>query len=212
MAVTVIVKAGECLSSIAFERGHFWPTIWDDPANAALKAERKNAHVLRAGDAVFVPDIRPKEVQAATGRRHTFRRKGVPEQLRIRFGSASNPRAGVPYELTIDGVTVAGKTSSAGEVTSYLAPNAREGELVLRPEGAPEERYVLALRELDPIDTLRGAKQRLRNLGYPPGEMDEAATPEFVAAMNDFQAAAKLPKTDAIDAATRDALLAAHGT
>jgi N-acetylmuramoyl-L-alanine amidase len=211
MARKHTVGEGECLSSIASENGYFWPTLWDDPANADLRARRTNPHVLRKGDEVTIPDLRPKEVEAETGRRHTFRRKGVPEKLRVRFGSDEFPRAGVPYVLVVDGDPITGKTDAKGELAHYLAPSAREAEILLRPEGGPEERYPIALRDLDPIDTVRGVKLRLRNLGYYGGRIDDVLGPEVVEAMRGFQARSGLPATDAPDAATRDALLEAHG-
>src|SRR5258707_1254302 len=103
MIATVTVREGECLSSIAFEHGHFWSVLWDHPDNAALREKRGNPHVLQPGDRVVVPDLRQKEAPAATDQTHTFRRKGVPEKLRIRFGTVEHPRAGIPYTLTIDG-------------------------------------------------------------------------------------------------------------
>ncbi|WP_437600947.1 peptidoglycan-binding domain-containing protein [Sorangium sp. So ce590] len=211
MPITVVVGARDCLSSIAFEHGHSWRTLWDHPDNAALRAARTSAHVLRQGDRVVVPERRPKEEEAATGKRHTFRRKGVPEQLRIRFGTPEFPRAGVPYVLTIDGDPLPGKTDANGELVCFLRPNARDAELVLRPEDAPEEHYAVGLRELDPIDTVRGLKHRLRNLGYLGGSTGDDLDPATIGAMHDFQARSGLPRTDAPDDATRAALLSAHG-
>jgi len=211
MPITVVVGARECLSSIAFEHGHFWPTLWDHPDNAALRAERTSAHVLREGDRVVVPDRQPKELEAVTGKRHRFRRKGVPEKLRIRFGTPEYPRAGVPYVLTIDGSPIVGQTDASGEIVCFLSPNARVAELVLRLTDAPEEHYAVGLRQLDPITTVRGLKHRLQNLGYYGGPMDDDLDPATIEAMHDFQARSGLPGTDAPDDATRDALLSAHG-
>lgn len=211
MGVTVTVRAGECLSSIAFEHGHFWPTLWDHPDNAAVRADRKNPHVLREGDRVVVPDLRQKEVEVPTGKRHTFRRKGVPERLRIRFGTEDHPRKGVPFQLTIDGAVARGVTDDSGEIACYLTPNARAAELLLRPEGAPEERYTVALRGLDPVDTVTGLKQRLFNLGHYRGQVDSTLDAATIEAMRAFQDARGLARADAPDAATLDALVQAHG-
>lgn len=206
-----IVKRGECISSIAFETGHFWQTLWEHPDNAELRALRKNGHVLMEGDEVVVPDLRPKVVAVATGKTHIFRRKGVPEKLRLRFGDDQFPRAGIPYVLILDGQEIRGATDDKGELWHYLSPSARSAELILQPDGAPEEHYSLELRGLDPITEISGLQGRLRNLSYYSGPIDGELTDATVRAMRDFQASRKLTLTSEPDDATRDALLEAHG-
>jgi hypothetical protein len=206
-----IVRRGECISSIAFESGHFWRVVWDHPDNAELRARRKSGHVLLEGDEVTVPALREKSVDVASGQSHKFRRKGVPEKLRLRFGDDEYPRAGVPYTLTIDGQELRGATDSKGELSHYLAPNARQAELVLQPEGAPEEHYVLELRGLDPVDEVTGLQGRLKNLGFYKGPLDGQLGDATVRAMQDFQASRRLSQTSEPDGATRQALLDAHG-
>lgn len=79
------VKAGDCISSIAFNHGLFWETIWNDPNNSALKAERGDPNILKQGDVVHVPDLKLKEHSGATEQRHRFVRKGTPAKLRLRI-------------------------------------------------------------------------------------------------------------------------------
>src|SRR3990170_3615968 len=96
---------GESVESIAYAHGLFWETVWDDPGNAALREARAEPNVLAAGDVLVVPDLRPKEEQAATGRRHVFRRRGVPSVLRVRLLEGSTPRAGLAYTVEAGGKT-----------------------------------------------------------------------------------------------------------
>lgn len=206
-----VVRRGECISSIAFESGHFWRVMWEHPENAPLRAKRQSGHVLMEGDEVTVPDLRQKAVEVAAGQSHQFRRKGVPEKLRLRFGDDEFPRAGVPYTLTIDGQELRGATDAKGELSHYLSPAARHAELVLQPEGAPEEHYELQLRTLDPITEIIGVQGRLRNLGFYKGPLDGTLGDATVRAMQDFQATRRLTQTPAPDDATRQALLDAHG-
>ena len=97
-----IVMPGQCISSIAFEHGFFPDTLWNDPANAELKEKRQNPGVLLEGDEVAIPELRLKIQAAASERRHCFRRKGVPEKLRLQLMRNDCARADVGYVLTIE--------------------------------------------------------------------------------------------------------------
>jgi N-acetylmuramoyl-L-alanine amidase len=115
------VAEGECFSSIAFENGFFWRTLWEHEKNAGLKAKTRSPFVLEPGSVVHVPELRPKEEACATGKRHRFRRKGVPEVLNILFAEGGEPLAGVPFVLVIDGKETRGKTDGEGRVRQWLA-------------------------------------------------------------------------------------------
>ena len=206
-----VVKRGECISSIAFENGHFWQVLWEHPDNAELRQKRRSGHVLLEGDEVIVPDLRPKKLSVAAGQTHTFKRKGVPEKLRLRFGDDLHPRAGIPYTLTIDGEQLTGATDAKGELWHYLSPSARRAELVLQPADGPEELYELELRGLDPVTEISGVQSRLRNLHYYSGPVDGELGGDTVRAMREFQAARGLAETSEPDDATRQALLDANG-
>lgn len=208
---TILVQQGECLASIAFEHGFFIDTIWDDSTNRELREQRSSPYILMPGDVVHVPDLRPKTVPVTTGSVHRFRRRGVPEQICLRFESGAKARAGVPYVLTIDGTSQGGITGEDGGVRHYLPPNAESVELTLRPEGSPEERYVLAVRELDPVMYSSGVQARLRSLGLYHGAADGELNEATRAALAAFQAAQGLDATGEPDDATRAALVAAYG-
>ena len=203
------VAQGECISSLAFENGLFWETVWHHPGNAALKEQRKSPFILHPGDVVHVPDVRPKDVSVETGKRHVFRRKGVPEKLNLQFRLAGEARAWLPYRLTIDGVVARGVLDGAGRLSCFLPPNARTGTLVLEAKEGEEE-YPLQLRHLDPVDTVTGLQARLQNLGLYAGEVDGAMSPATLDALHVFQRRSSLAQPDELDPATRDALIAAH--
>ena len=201
----------DCISSIAFENGHFWETIWQDDHNAGLREKRTDGFVLMQGDEVFIPDLRLQELDGETNGRHRFKLKGVPDKLRLRFGDDEFPRAGLPYTLTIDGHVLTGATDAKGELTHYLMPNAQKAELVLQPPGLPEEHYEIQLRALAPATEVLGQQMRLKNLHYYDGPVDGERNDALRDALRDFQSSNNLPITGEADEATRGALLDTHG-
>lgn len=85
MAKDHTVQAGDCVSSLAFENGLPWETLWNHSNNAELKLKRKNPNILKRGDILHVPDLRPGEQPRATEKKHKFKLKGAPVELRLRI-------------------------------------------------------------------------------------------------------------------------------
>lgn len=85
MAEEYIVKDGDCLNSIAYQRGIFWETIWNDPLNAALKEKRKDPNIIKAGDRLFIREKKLKEYEKSSEQTHKFVLKGTPVKLHLRL-------------------------------------------------------------------------------------------------------------------------------
>ena len=207
----VEVAQGESAESVAYRHGHVVATVWDDPENRALRETRGSPHTLHPGDRLFVPALRPGEAACATSRVHTFRRRGVPSGITLSLGVAGRALADLPYELRVDGATLAGRTGADGGVTVKVMPDAREAVLVVDPDGLALT-FDLLPRHLDPVTETTGLQGRLRNLGYHPGEVDGAFTVATLHALQRFQLDQGLPTTGMPDDATREALLRAHGS
>ncbi len=209
MPVRHVVTQGECISRIAFEYGLFPETVWNHPDNSQLKQLRKNPYVLMPGDVVVIPDKRVKEVSKPTGQRHTFRRKGVPEKLVMKFTRGDELRANEKYVLEIDGKRIEGSTDGGGVVELDIVPNAKVGKITFVEEG---DEYELALGHLDPVTELSGIQGRLRNLGFYHGPVDGESTDELEEAIRLFQERNKLDPTGKVDDALKSALQSAHGS
>jgi N-acetylmuramoyl-L-alanine amidase len=202
------VQPGECLSSIAFIYGFYAPTLWDQPENQELRNQRGSMFQLVPGDRVYIPDVRLRSERISTGQRHRFRRRGVPEKLRIRLlDPEGKPRAGLPYALTVGDTMVRGETSEAGMIEHFIPPDAMAGELLLEGDAGPEV-YKLSLGRLLPITSPRGVRQRLRNLGYLPPDGADGEGPEGAVedALRRFQRDHGLPESGDADEATRGEL------
>jgi hypothetical protein len=85
------VQPGDCISSIAFEHGFFWKTLWRHAENSELKSLRKNPNILKEGDEVVIPDLEAKIESRPTEQRHRFRLKGAPAKLRLRIVEPGAP-------------------------------------------------------------------------------------------------------------------------
>ncbi|MBN2490945.1 MAG: peptidoglycan-binding protein [Planctomycetes bacterium] len=205
-----VIRQQDCLSSVAAAHGLLPATIWDDAGNADLRKRRKNPNALAPGDELVIPDLRCRQESAASAARHRYRRKGVPEKLRIRLeDETGEPRAALPYTAIIDGVHSEGQTDADGRLEISIPPAARDGRLLLGE--AREEIHELALGGIDPIDTLSGAQQRLDNLGYACDRLDGALDATTVDALREFQATYELDVTGRYDEATQAKLEEVHG-
>ena len=202
------VRKGESIASIAFERGLFPDTIWDDPKNKELKEKREHPDVLMPGDIVFVREKEEKEESCDTEQKHRFRRKGVPAKLEVQLMEDGEPRDNLEYRLIIDGIPIDGKTDSDGWVKHSIPPNAKKGELKI----GDSEVIDLDIGHLDPVTTIEGVQQRLNNLnfncGEPSGKLDERTS----AAIRSFQQEHDLEGTGNPNEATESKLVEVHGS
>ncbi len=203
-------ERGACVSSIAFGAGLFWQTIWDHPANAALRHDRGNPNVLHEGDATFVPDIRQKADSGSTDQHHRFVRRGEPAQLQLRVLEDDEPRSGAPWVLEVDGRSFQGQTDADGNLSIPMMANARRAVLRVGPPGEEDE-YELDLGTVEPVTSDAGLRARLENLEYL--DYEEAKSAEVLAeALREFQCKHGLAITGEPDEATRSRLLEQHGS
>ena len=203
-----IVKQGDCISSIAFKYGFFPDTIWDDSKNSKLKQDRKDPNVLKPGDEVYIREKEEKEENCASEERHSFKRKGVPAKLIIRFKVENEPRANEAYFLEIDGTLSEGQTDGDGKVEIFIPPDAKKGKISFRKSG---DEYELNLGNLDPITELSGVQGRLMDLGFYSGPVDGKMSEKLEQAIRTFQEKNNLELTGTLDENTRSKIEEAFG-
>jgi N-acetylmuramoyl-L-alanine amidase len=179
------VEQGDHLSGIAARFGlPQFEIIWNHPENAALKAERKNPHILYPGDELYIPEHETKDHGKPSDDRHRFRVNAPSLYLRIRRKDLFGEKlACMPCELDIEGRTVRLTTDADGMLEHRVSATAREA--ILRVQRRC--RY-LKIGHLDPIETRSGWRERLRNLGFydvDPEDPNDAA--ELEAAVRMFQ-------------------------
>jgi hypothetical protein len=199
MPVKHVVKDGETVPAIAQRRGFLADTIWNDPANAALKTKRGNMNVLKAGDELTIPDRRKREESVPTDAPQKFTRKADKQKFKVVMMAGGKARAGEDYVLQIGELMKRGKTDGGGKIEVDIPATARNGTLSFK-EG--KERYQLILGGLDPVDEVSGVQQRLNNLGFrcgQCGQLDESTKQ----ALRKFQTTHELPVTGEADGATK---------
>jgi N-acetylmuramoyl-L-alanine amidase len=205
-----IVKPGECLSTIAEGCGHFWQTLWNDPANAAVKEARGNPNMLLAGDGLAVPPLRQKTVAVPTGAVHRFRRRGVPAFLHLRLVWGNQPRASEAYVLMVGALRLEGTTSADGRIDVALPRDAYDGTLIIGEAETRQELH-LKLGTLPPVGVTAGVERRLANLGFVVDPHAPAAA-RLRSAVEAFQAQHGMPVDGIISDAFRAKLTEAHGS
>ena len=207
-----VVRAGDCIESIAYKHGHYWKTLWDDPRNEELKQARENPNILLPGDRVSIPRRRRKDDYRAVDQRHRFRRRGVPSRLRLRLMADDIPRANLHFSLDVDGVVTEGQTDAEGRIDVPIPPDAQMARLHVDDDGigAPTE-YELQLGYVVPAGDLLGVQQRLGNLGWAC-PTDGGMGPETEAALAEFQRNYELEETGQPDDATLAKLEELHGS
>ena len=131
-----------------------------------------------------------------------------PEQVE---SVEDEPRADVPYRITIDGITTEGRTDNDGVLEVTVPPRATAGQLVVEPGTAQEGVVALRLGHLGPIDTVSGVKQRLANLAFDCGDTDDRETDAYAHAIREFQRKFGLDATGRMDDQTRRKLQEVHG-
>jgi N-acetylmuramoyl-L-alanine amidase len=204
---TVIVALGDSIPSLAMDNGFFPDTIWNHPQNAGLRAKRKSQNQLFPGDEVFIPELRKGTETRSTDGTHKFHRKGVPAKLVLQLKKLGQPRKNEKYVLVIDGVSYNGTLDGDGKLQQFIPPDAKGGQLIL---SGGKEIIPIRIGDLNPIDELSGAQQRLNNLGLFCGNEDGTMDDQTAAAIRAFQQKYGLPATGQMDAATKAKLQELH--
>ncbi|MFO0838743.1 MAG: peptidoglycan-binding protein [Phycisphaerae bacterium] len=207
-----LVRSGDSIGSIALDHGHFWETLWNEPANSQLKTARVNPNVLLPGDRVTVPEKQRKDEPIAAEQRHRFKRRGEPARLKVRLLFADQPLSGRPYTIKIDGRDgQPGTTDGDGNIDVGVASNAKRA-IVTLGEGDHAQVFEFDIGKLSPASEVIGAQMRLENLGYLPVETDGVLGPATEASLKAFQHETGLPVTGKLDPATQQKLIELHGS
>lgn len=136
-----------------------------------------------------------------------------PFVLRMKLRDAEGTSlANKRFVVSLDGREYPeGATDGDGIAEVEVSPGARAGALrVWSSDDDPPIEIPLRVQPIADAATIRGAKQRLANLGYYHGPIDDRDDAVLAAAVAHFQRASSIDETGELDGATRDALTSEH--
>jgi type VI secretion system secreted protein VgrG len=137
----------------------------------------------------------------------------VPLRLRV-TDAALNPLAHKHFHVDAGGETLKGETDGDGWVRVRVLEAARAARVIVwtdaYPRGARRE-WTVTLGRLAPVASPKGLKERLRNLGWYEGAVDNDDDDALALALRSFQEDNGLPPHGAPDDATRAKITALHG-
>jgi len=122
------------------------------------------------------------------------------------------PWPNAEYLLRYAGTETSGTTDGDGMVEILLPPSVRQAKLIISPGTQDEMTIPIEVGGLNPIATLSGVKQRLRNLGYGLSGIDEEEDIELRDAIRAFQQDQGLDVTGELSGPLRDTVLSVHGS
>lgn len=218
MAYVHTVVEGDTIQRIAHKAGFREPMrVYENAANADLRALRPNPNQLAVGDKVYIPDREVKREHCATDEHHMFLLIAQRCYLELRLaGFAGASVAGLQYRLVVGADTFEDVVPLSQTIRHEIDLEARDGTLTLFTAGGREVQLELKIGYLGPPDTDDGAQARLANLGYYHGDLTgDMSADHAIAAMDRFRAdqgEIALGRDRPLDDKTRAWLEAEHGS
>lgn len=209
------IKSGDCFASIAKQYGfHAADVIYQHPANAELKQQRPNLHILNPEDKVYIADKKSKAVELATETCSVLTIKGLLTELKLVIADFDgNPLAHTNYLLDVAGTKYLGQSDADAMVVQKIDASAKKAELTLYLDAHKKDTifWSLDIGALTPHAETSGIQARLNNLGYfcanENGEIDSTTS----SAINAFKINNGLVNDAVIDHALSAKLLSVYG-
>jgi hypothetical protein len=207
-----VVMQGDTVASIVTPMGADPDTVWSDPKNDDLRAQRPDPAVLCPGDLLYVPDDPPPSHTMAVGSTNDFASPPATQTVKLVLG-ADQPLANAAYVVHGLGDDIPGTTAGDGSLSVDVPIGVDTFTLELTDQQAT---YQVMVGHLDPVSEDSGVDQRLSNLGYRPpmwdllGDLGIEVDPSLPIRL--FQIAQGLTVSGDTDDDTTAALQKAHGT
>jgi hypothetical protein len=209
--VPYVVRPGDYLVKLAQRMGFDADDAWNAKENEPLRKLGRTPHMLFAGDVLYIPQVEPQWRGLATGSVNTFVSERPGVKIHARFATGDKAWANEAY--TVEGAELPdGNLDGDGNFNGEVPTDVSAIVLEFAKRRA---RFTLRVGNLDPITTDSGVKQRLTHMGFLPRNAIATRIHEdgmHSRAVASFQESKGLPVTGVADQATRDAIVAAHGS
>jgi hypothetical protein len=214
MAGYYTVKQGDHLSGIAKSFGLPRDKIWNDPNNAALRAQRTDPNVLFPDDKLYIPDLAPSEYSRPTDVKHKFTVYTQKVKLCLVLEDVyEKPIAQTPCLLHLGNQSVKVTTDGTGRLQQDIPADLAAGCVTILGPQTPFEGNAISLKigHLDPVDQTTGQQARLNNIGYSAGEVGGKDDMTLRSAVEEFQCEQNLVVDGICGPQTQSKLKQVHG-
>ena len=208
MASDEPITRGDCVDSLAYKARVKSDAVWDDPANAQIKADCKDRNVLEHKGTLHIPDPEIKwERDKKTGQTHVFKRTLPKKKFRFQL-VRDKARTTIPYTVKVDGVDTPA-TVSGEWLECEIPPDAKEAVITVTYTRGQLSNYLylktrdykVKLGYLRPATTAEGQQDRLENLGFW-AVLPDGTPPSLAEALTRFQASHGIEPADGVAGAT----------
>jgi hypothetical protein len=162
-----VIRKGDFLLKLAYTFDFDANTVWNDATNAGLRQIRSDPNILLPGDVLYIPDQVDKEPafkSLVTGGTNTFT-SDVPTMTLTHQFAGDDPTTYASKAYTVEELDdLTGLQTNENGVATFPVPLTLETATITFTD--TEESFVLAVGEMDPINTISGVFKRLQNLGY----------------------------------------------
>jgi len=182
-----VIRQGDFLAKLAHQFGFDADAVWKDSANDQLRQLRSDPNVLCPTDILYIPEPQQRFHDLTIGTTNAFV-SNVPT-VDVSLSFVDPAYASQPFEIGEVPELVGLTTAGDGAATFTVPVTLETFSVKFTQLGAT---FQFKIGHLDPINSLSGIFQRLRNLGYLAHDAqldDPPDLDEIRAALRAFKAA-----------------------
>lgn len=193
------IRDGDHLALLAYRLAFDADTVWNDAANADLRALRPDPNMLAPADVLHIPDppaSGPTTHEVPAGSTNEFVADVPTISVCVKF-TGVDPTAYTSKAYTVAELDhLTGLTTTDDGVATFQAPATLPIATVVFTDSG--EQRPVRIGGMDPVETLSGVIKRLRNLGYLGADLQVDADNLDVVrtALLSLQEALQPPKDD----------------